>query len=413
MATPLRRIEKEFILGAARDEGIDLILVARSGEWPVRITEIAAEDLGLSHSLPLRLLKIGEEYEFRLKWREQALAFRARLTEATESRLRIMMPLDIYKNLGRRYGRRRPPKDFAASITLGGDRFELAFPQAQEYEAVKAPEASSDFDPKDLKILIQEFNARAAEVADEKAITMFRGRQPQGQAEAVVARTGRILYIPSAFQGLPLTDPFPETRIITRAIFSDWLKDEGFAYDQVEAETLAFERSFRKDGLRSYLLLPILFQEYVVGCASLAVRREEAAAFDLSVLETFQQFTKILAWSLKQNGYFHQEARKSKDFPTNVVDLSAGGILFATSSEELATALLAGAQVELALRLEGRRIKAGGRVQRVYRDERICYYGIAFEEIQPEDFRFIYETLYGKEITNEQAANLPGIGGKK
>lgn len=411
MATPLRRIEKEFILGAARDEGIDLILVARSGEWPVRIQDIGPDSLVLTHALPLRLLKLGEEYEFRLRWREQFLAFRARLQESSEARLRIAMPGDIFKNLGRRYGRRRPPKDFAATLSLGGDRYELAFPQAREFDPVQEPEPSADFDPGDLRLLIHEFNERAAEVADEKSLSMYRGRQPEGQAEKAVARTGRILYLPSSFLGLPATDPYPEARIITRGMFADWLREEGVAYDLVEGEVLAFERGYRKAGIRSLLVLPILFQEYVVGCASLAVKDERRPDFDLSVLETFQQFTKVLAWSLKLNGYFRQEARKAKDYPTNVVDLSAGGILFATSSEELATALLAGAQTELSLRLEGRRIRAKGRVQRVYRDERICYYGIAFEDLEPEDFRFLYETLYGKELTDAQAANLPGIGG--
>jgi len=410
MATPLGRIEKEFILGAAKDEGLDLILVARSGEWPVRIQELGPDSIVFSHALPLRLLRVGEEYEFRIRYREQLLAFRSRIIQTGEATLTVSIPGDIFKNLGRRNGRRLPPLDFAVSLSFLGDRYELAFPQAREYDPVKEPEPSADFDPSDLRLLIHEFNTRAEEVADDKALIMFRGRQPEGLAEKVVASTGKILYLPSAFAGLPSTDPYPETRIITRGLFSDWLRDEGTAYDLVESETLEFERSCRKEGIRSCLLIPILFQEYVVGCARLVIRDERKPDFDLSVLETFQQFTKVLAWALKLNGYFKQETRKSKDFPTNVVDLSAGGIMFATSSEELASALLAGSQVELALRLAGRRMKAGGRVQRVYRDEKVSYYGIAFEDLQPEDFRFLYETLYGKPFTNDQAAALPNIG---
>ncbi|HOX47833.1 MAG TPA: hypothetical protein PLG14_01510, partial [Spirochaetales bacterium] len=85
MATSLKRIEKEFILGAVRDDGVRVLLIAGNGEWPAAITAVDKDHLVLSHSMPQRLLRRGETYEFRFVYREQAMAFRAKLLEAKEA----------------------------------------------------------------------------------------------------------------------------------------------------------------------------------------------------------------------------------------------------------------------------------------------------------------------------------------
>ena len=54
---PSREIEKEFILNAVMEEKIRLLLIAGACEWPVLFTGIDDDEIVLSHTMPLRLLR--------------------------------------------------------------------------------------------------------------------------------------------------------------------------------------------------------------------------------------------------------------------------------------------------------------------------------------------------------------------
>lgn len=410
MATSIRRIEKEFILGAARDEGISLLLLAGNGEWPVKIQKLEKDKLLLSHSMPLRLLRRWETYEFRFIYREQGIAFRSRIIEVKDTGISVEMPEEVYKNLGRRYSRRKPPIDFDVSFAFMGDRFELSFPTTREFDPVMEPEPSPDFDPADIRLLIREFNAKADEYASDKAIVMFKDRKPEGQDERIIVRTGHIFYLPTAIAGLPTIDPYIQPRMVTREIFADWLREQGVPEELVPDEVTRFERNKRNSGVLSELMIPIIFQEYVIGYVSLVNRQPGKPPFDLSTLETFHQFAKVLAYSLKVNGYFKNAPKKAKDFPADVIDVSAGGVLFANPSRELASSLLPGSRIEMSLKAGGRRVKVPATLKRSYRDSDLVYYGVEYQGLEPEDFRYLFEILYGRPFTDNDAMGLEGLG---
>jgi hypothetical protein len=410
MATSLKKIEKEFILTVTRDEGTKLLLIAGNGEWPVTITEISRERLVLAHSMPLRLLKRWESYEFRFVYREQGMAFRTRVSEVKEASLTVELPEFVYKNLGRRYSRRAPPQDFQASFGFRGDRYELSFPKSGSFDPVAKPEASADFDPADIKTLVQEFNAKAAEHASEHGIVMFKDRKPESAEERIIVRTGHILYLPSSAGGLPLVDPYVQPRIVTRERFGEWLSEQGVSDEEVEEETLLFERGKKNSGVLSELMIPILFQEYVIGYVQLVNRSTDLPPFDLGLLETFLQFAKVLAYSLKINGYFKGSPKRSNDFSADVIDVSAGGLLFANAAHGLAASLLAGSHIELTLKTGGRAMRTPAVVKRHYRDAELNYFGVEYEGLEPEDFRFLFESFYGRPFTDDDAQGLEGLG---
>ena len=134
--------------------------------------------------------------------------------------------------------------------------------------------------------------------------------------------------------------------------------------------------------------------------------------FDLPVLETFHQFAKVLAYSLKVNGYFQNSPKKVQDFSADVIDISAGGLLFSNSSRDLSTSLLPGSDLGLAIKAKGRTIKAYAKVKRIYRDSTHSYFGVEYTELAPEDFRFLFECLYGRGFTDEDAVGIEGISAK-
>ena len=265
MATNLRRIEKEFILGSARDDKLTFLLLAGSGEWPCKLAAIAPEGLTFSHAMPVRLLKRSQVYEFRFIYREQPMAFRARVLEARDSSVVTEMPEAVYKNLGRRYSRRAPPSELTVSFSFKGDRYELSFPVTREFEPVVEPESDSDFDPHDIRVLVNEFNERASEYASERAIRMFKERHPETLEERLIVRTGKIYFLPTAAGGLPVVDPYVNPRIVTRDIFAEFLRSEDVREDLVGDEVLRFERNKKNSSVLSELAIPLLFQEYVIG----------------------------------------------------------------------------------------------------------------------------------------------------
>ncbi len=409
MATNLKRIEKEFILGSARDDTIPFLLIAGSGEWPCLITAIAAEGLTFSHAMPLRLLRRSQIYEFRFVYREQPMAFRARILEVKDSSVTTELPEAVYKNLGRRYSRRLPPTELDVSFSFKGDRYELAFPTTREFELVTEPEPNSAFDPRDIRSLVQTFNERASEFASERAVRMFKERVPETQEERLIVRTGKIYYLPTVAGGLPLVDPYVKSRIVTRDIFADFLRYDGVREDLITDEVLRFERNKKTTGILSELMIPLLFQEYVIGYVYLVNNLPGKTPFDLPVLETYFQFAKVLAYSLKVNGYFKNAPKKARDFSADVIDISAGGLLFSNSSRDLSSSLLPGSEMEISIKAKGRVVKVLAKVKRVYRDAARSYFGVEYSDISPEDFRFLFECLYGRNFTDEDAVGIEGL----
>jgi hypothetical protein len=410
MAVSLKRIEKEFILCAVRDANMRLLLIAGSGEWPVTISEVGSDSLTISHAMPTRLIKKGSVYEFRFVYHEQAMAFRAKVGLIKEESLVVEMPQSVFKNLGRRYSRRHPPAEFTVSFSFEGERYDLAFPTTRQYEDIVEPETSPKFDPKDIKILVSDFNEEAGQYASERAIRMFKDKEPETPEEKLIVKTGKVYYLPSSASGLPIVDPYVRPRIVTRAIFSDFLRERGVREEAVEEEILRFERAKRNDGILSEMMIPLHFQEYVIGYVVLLNRLQGKPPFDLAVLDTFFLFSKILSYSLVINGYFKSAPKRVQEFSADVLDISAGGILFSNASKELAAALLPGCRIELSIKAGERTVKAPAELRRTYRDSSRVYYGVEFDDIQPEDFRFLFESLYGREFTDADATGIEGLG---
>ncbi len=413
MATPLKRIEKEFMLGAARDEGTPILLLAGSGEWPVKIRAVESDFITFSHGMPLKLIRQGLRYEFRFVEREQALAFRARTIEIKETTLTVEMPSTVYRNLERRYSRRPPPAELKVVFSFMGERYELSYPVTREYEALAQPAVSKDFDPNDIRGLVRSFNEKTEEKVSDRAIVMFKDRSPETMEERVIARTGRSLFLATTAGGLPDIDPLPKPRIVTRGVFAEWLREEGFPAEQALDELARFERGVREAGILSELLVPILFQEYVIGYVSLVNKTEGREPFDLAMLETFHLFAQILAWSLKINGYFKGAPKKAPGFSARVLDVSAGGLLFANESKDVDSSLRPDARIDILFTIGERRLKASAIVRRTWKEGNQNYYGLEYDQIQPEDFRFLFETLYGRPFTDADGFSVEGLAVKK
>lgn len=409
MAVLVKNIEKEFLLTTAIREKAPVLCVAEEGEWTVRLISIGPAILTFSHEIPLRMLRRGGRYEFRYTIRGQTIAFKATMLEPGERNFGVSLPDQLYKNLSRKFIRLPPPEDLTASFTFEGERYDLKFPPSAAFVPAKEPEPSPEFDYSDLKGLMAEFEDKALSIGSERGIVMFKDREPETVEERLVATTGRCFYLPTAVSGIPRSDPFAERTILTRDDFMAYFSDAGMERDFAEDEVVRVERGKRAAGVLSELTVPILFQDYAIGYASVVNKQAGRPPFDLQAVERFVAFARVFAWSLKIHGYFKDAPKLDGTYQTQVVDVSVGGLLFATDDAVLIRRLREGMPVGVRLNARKRTVEAGGVIRRHHAGRGEGFFGIEFGSMAPEDFRFLFEYLYGRTFTDDDSGSVEGI----
>jgi len=409
MAILVKSIEREFLLSTALRERSPIMMSAGGGEWTVKIVAVDHALVTFHHDVPLNLLRKGALYDFRYDARGQTVIFKATMLEPGEKRFGVSMPEKVYKNPSRRFVRMPPPGDLTASFAFAGERYDLDFPPSSGFSPNREPEPSPDFDPSDLRGLMAEFERKALTIASERGIVMFKDRKPESLEERLATSTGRCFYLPTVNSGIPRSDPFAERTILTRDDFLQHFIDAGMEPDFAEDEVAKFERSRRSSSVISELIVPILFQDYAIGYATIVNRQAGKPPLDLGSVETFLAFARVFSWSLKLHGYFKDAPRLEDDYKTQVVDVSAGGLLFECRDPRLVQALKEGTEVSVRLKARKRAVDAGGTIRRHYAGTGEAYFGIEFHMMAPEDFRFLFEYLYGKPFTDDDSESVEGV----
>jgi c-di-GMP-binding flagellar brake protein YcgR len=146
----------------------------------------------------------------------------------------------------------------------------------------------------------------------------------------------------------------------------------------------------------------------VVGYIHIWINKEGKLPFDYGVIDTLYQFAKILAHSLKVNGYFETGKLKNEPFEGKVIDISASGLLFSYPISSLSTALLPDSELSVKLAAPRRTVSTNARIVRRYKDTTQGYFGCRFLDMEPENLRFLFEYIYGKPFTDTDATFLSG-----
>ncbi|MEJ5188468.1 MAG: PilZ domain-containing protein [Breznakiellaceae bacterium] len=408
MATAIKRIEKEFLLKVLADEQLPLMCFYNRLHYTLVVQKVGKETFELKANTPIQGLKTGIKLNFVFDYRGQVISFSARVITYKEEFLTVENPEFFYKNLSRSYSRVQAPRDLVIQFTFHGDRYNLDYPKVQEYEIEEINTLVEHFDPKNIKGIIQQLASWAAETTSGYKLVIFKDTKPTSREEKLLAETGKALFLPSTYTGIPKTDPYPKPRIITEDIFVHYLLRSGVDKIYVDDAIARFIKSKQDDSIFSDLWVPILFQEYVIGYIHLWIDMEGKPPFDFSTLDTAYQFAKVLAFSLKENGYFEQGKVKKTSFQGRIMDISASGMLFAYPLSPLSSALLPDSELDVELITPRRTIKTIAKIVRRYTDASTGYFGCRFQDIAPEDMRFLFEYIYGKPFTDQDAQFLSG-----
>jgi len=409
MATPVGRIEKEFLFNILYHDKVSIIYIKDRVEYKFKLEQPATEELVLRPEKPLGKLKNHIKLPLKFDYRGQVIDFSAELIAQKDELVYCKTPATLYKNLDRNYLRVDAPADIKILFTFRGDRYNLAFPKVPEYEDIAANDLSKNFNPRNFSALMKQIIALLSNFSDGYKIVNFKDKKPESIEERLVSETGKTLFIPSTAGFLPKTDPYPKKRIITEELFHRYLETTGIGKKFLEENTARFLKNKFNDGIFSDAWVPILFHEYVIGYIHIWINKQEKLPFDFSVLDNVYQYAKVLAFALKENGYFEHGKVTNQPFEGRVLDISASGLLFAypLGSTFLAT-LLVDSELTVTIEAANRTINALAKIVRRFKDRNACYLGCRFINMAPEDNRFLFEHLYGRQLGDADSEFLSG-----
>jgi hypothetical protein len=293
-------------------------------------------------------------------------------------------------------------------FTFREERYSLSFPKITDYDYGEITEFMEKLNPPDLNGLIAQIGAWIKRFASGFKLVIFKDTLPATAEEKILGETGKTLCLPSTLGSLPSVDPHPKKWLITETMFKRCLESAGVEKQCLDETVARFIRSKFEEGIFSEAWVPILFQEYVIGYLHVWISKEGLPPLNYEVMETLHQFARVLAFSLKINGYFDSGRLDNEPFVGNVIDISASGLLFAYPVSDLSRALRTDSELAVRLSFPKRWIDATVRIVRQYSDQTTSYFGCRFLDIAPEDIRFLFEFIYGKPFTDDDAYFLIG-----
>jgi hypothetical protein len=408
MATPIKRIEKEFFLKVLYDEQLPIIYLRNRTEYVLRMEQPVKDKLFFVSDRPIPDLKNREKINLIFDYQEKIITFTVETNALRENHITALVPEFMYKNLGRSHSRVATPPDLRVQLTFRGDRYSLSFPKVTDFDSGEMTEFMEKLNPPDLNGLIAQIGAWIKTYANGFKLVIFKDTQPATAEEKILAETGKAIYLPSTLGTLPSSDPFPKNRLVTDDILKRYLESSGVQEHRLDEAAAQFIHSKFEGGVFSEAWVPILFQEYVIGYLHVWISKEGLPPLDYDTLDTLWQFARVLAFSLKINGYFDAGRLGNEPFIGNVIDISASGLLFAYPVSEMSNAFRPELELSVKLSSPKREIDATAQIVRQYSDKATVYFGCRFLDIAPEDIRFLFEFIYGRPFTDEDAYFLTG-----
>jgi len=408
MATPIKRIEKDFLLKVLYDEQIPVMYLKAKTQYILTVEKPTKGQMFFKADRPIDGMKNRKKLDLMFDYRGQVIMFSVEIVEYRDEHITTLEPEALYKNLDRSFSRVSTPNDLQVQFTFLGDRYSLTYPKVTEYDALNPAELITTADPKNLSGLVGQMALWIKNYATSYKLVIFKDVKPSTTEERLLAETGKALFIPSTLGPLPAEDPYPKKKIITEAIFHRYLESTGVDLKYVGDACARFIEQKHKAGISSDLWVPILFQEYVVGYVHIWISNDGMVPFDYSVIDNMFQFAKILAYSLKLNGYFEGGKLRNEPFDGKIIDISASGLLFTYPNSAFANTLMPDSELAVKLKTDRRTINAKAKIVRRYKDNMQGYFGCRFLDMEPEDLRFLFEYIYGKTFTDADAAFLSG-----
>jgi len=408
MGEKVGRIEKEFVLSVLSENQMSLEI--HGDEYEVKGKAIEGDEDLITVQCDTaegKLLVRNEKVRVYFSYYGHTMMFETSVAQPGEI-VTLTIPPGLVKNLERKYERIPKPNGVSMSFVFEDIAVQLSFPESTEFRNIDEELVSEYFQGKEIQALMKQFREKASEFSEKNSIIMLRNKSPRTFEEKLVTETGKNLFLPQNSRGLPEESDFPQQPVITAELFPDPREREGvfLGFNRDEAHSYFKEKAER--GVFSELYCPIIYLQYIVGYIYLMNTGKRKRPFTLNVLDFALEFSYVLAFALKESGYFYSEKRELKDFHAEIINVSASGVLFSYPSGELSNEIGIYTDLNLGLTIGKRSIRAVGRVMRKYESGGVTCFGVQFMEMQPEDFRYLFDQIYGRPFTERDDAFWEG-----
>jgi hypothetical protein len=409
MATPIKRIEKDFLLKVVYDEQIPIVYLKNRTEYTLTLEKPTRTEIYFKAVRIIPGLRLKRKMNLMFDFRGRMISFSTEIISFRDEHIVAAAPEFLYKNLDRSYSRVPNPQDVKIQILFSGERYSLAYPKVQEFEReLSFGQVVKFVDPKNLTGLIAQMAEWIKGYANGHRLTIFKDIRPASIEERLIAETGKALYLPSTLGSFPKTDPYPKKRLITEDIFRRYMESTGTDPNFLDDAVTRFIRAKFDAGFFSDAWVPIQFQQYVVGYIHLWINTEGKTPFSYEIIDNVFQFANVLAFALKENGYFESGRIRNDPFEGKIIDISVSGVLFAYPHSAISSSLVPESELVVTVVTPNRSLSANARIVRRYKDSIQGYFGCCFLDMTPEDTRFLFEFIYGRPFTDSDAVFLTG-----
>ena len=401
MGVQVNRIEKEFIFTNLMNQKEGVSVHGHRKETHCRILSFTDEQVVLENTEATDIaFEKDEDLRVFFPYHSNYYTFDTRVMAWAGGELTVLNPKSIYRDPRRKYERVKL-SGIKLYFYLEGEKSELDFPKTETFTMVENIEIPESMDPRGLAELMASFRTSITGKASDHRIVMYRDKQPQTLEELITVKTGKVLWIPSTEDDLPLNDPGFAGNVIVKHEVEEYFAETGTPPYLVRSELSNLLYTKAKSGIVSEIYCPILYHEYAAGYIWVVSKRPRTGRFNQEFLEYVIQFSRVLSHSLEANGYYQQARKTEVEHSLPVIDISASGLLFAAPAQELDKKIDLFHDMDFRLKVGGRSIKVGTRIMRKFDDGTTQYFAAQFLTIADQDLNFIFEYLYGKPFNDK------------
>jgi hypothetical protein len=411
MAIVIPQIEKEFLLGMLRYKDIPVICFIAKKEHTLILRLIEDEQLVFESQDDLSVFEKNMKID--LKFSVQSvltpiITFSVYVCEITHRRIATTVPDHLYKNLERSYSRVQQPPEVTLVLKKDGFYYDLNYERLNVPDAIIFEDTPADVNDENIEALMNINLDWLKQTTDGYKLVLFKNDRPVTIEEKAVGKLGKIFFISIPDGGFIPETKNPMDLCFTEQSFAAFLVESGIAPAEVQEKTLDLFRRRTAQGICSDCYIPIIFSLYVIGYVHVWVYERSKEPLTINTVDRIRQFTSIIAFFLNRKNFFEAEKKELPAFNPKLLDISAGGFLFALdlNNEKVFYALNDAFTVKIII--FDRVIHCKAVVTRDYTNKIYAFYGCKFDDMELEDIRFFFESIYGKPFTGKELDFITG-----
>jgi hypothetical protein len=396
MSNVVSRIEKEYIFNFLIQNKVQLEIQCGESKTEAVLDDQNASELKIELTIVLEeMLGYNVPIKVVFFFQNNFHTFNSTVIKIKNNIAIIKNPENIIKNLQRKYERVEVKNGLKVQFEIRGDLLPLDFPESKVYYYPERPPISADFSDVKIETIIGRFREKMDTQVSYNKIVMLRNKRPRGFDEKLMIKYGRIVWIPNTHSELPQKQISPELQVVLKHEWVDFEqksnKTKPFLVHKILSDYL-LEKS--RNDILSMAMVPVLYRQYVVGIIHLINNHQKNAPVNVKILNYASRFSRILSFTLKENGYFLDEEANTKEYQIPIFDISPGGLGFFLDDDYFEDKLLLNHNIRFLVQIDNRPVRILAKLVRKFKHLSRYGYGFMFIDMKKVDFDFMNQYLY-------------------